>query len=269
MQTKTKPRNAKVISVINEKGGVGKTSTATALAYLLAKKGERVLCVDYDGQSHATMLCGVKNSNQLEITISTLLNKVITGEPLPEPECYIIHCENGVDLIPSNSMLFMLERSLAGTDFREYKLAEFIATIRDRYDKIIIDCMPQLGTPMINVMMCADSIVIPTQAELLSTQGLAELMRHYNAINQNRKQKLQIEGILITMDSERTLVSAHVKEMISKAFDGKVNIFKTRIPRSIKVAEASLYQKTICEYLPNNPAAIAYENFVKELMSSG
>jgi chromosome partitioning protein len=260
---------AKIIAVMNEKGGVGKTSTATALAYLLAKRGEKVLLIDFDGQAHATMLSGVKNPNRLEVTISTLLGKIIMGEPLPDPDSYIIRCGNGVDLIPSNSQLFMLERNLASVDFREYKLGEYVKTIRNRYSHIVIDCMPQLGAPMINVMMCADSIVIPTQAELLSTQGLAELMRHFHAINRNRKQKLRIDGILVTMDSERTIVSAHVKQIIDKAFEGRVNVFKTRIPRSIKVAEASLYRQTICEFMPNNPAAIAYENFAKELIANG
>jgi chromosome partitioning protein len=266
---KQEPITAKVIAVQNEKGGVGKTSTATALAYLLAKKGEKVALIDFDGQGHATMLCGIKAPNQLEVTISTLLNKVITGEPLPDPESYIIQCENGVDLIPANSQLFMLERNLAGVDFREYKLAEVIAGVKDRYSYIIVDTMPQIGTPMINVMMCADSIVIPTQAELLSVQGLAELMKHYQAIKKNSNHSLHIEGILVTMDTERTKVSMYVRDMIEKAFAGKINIFKTSIPRSIKVAEASLYQQTICEYMPTNPAAIAYENFVKELINSG
>lgn len=265
----TQEKSAKIIAILNEKGGTGKTSTATALAYLLAKRGEKTLIIDFDGQSHATILCGVENPNKLEVTIATLLNKVITGEPLPEPESYIIRGKNGVDLIPANSQLFMLERNLCGVDFREYKLAEYVNTIKNRYSYIILDVMPQIGTPMINVMMCADSIIIPTQAELLSAQGLAELFKHYQAIRKNSKHELHIEGILITMDVERTIVSAQVKSLIENAFAGKINIFKTRIPRSIKVAEACLYQQTICEYMPNNPAAIAYENFVKELIESG
>ena len=265
---KNKRTTAKVIAVQNEKGGTSKTSTATALAYLLAKRNEKVLLVDFDGQGHSTMLCGVPNPNKLDVTIATLLNKVIMGEPLPEPESYIIRNKSGVDLIPSNSQLFMLERNLAGVDFREYKLAEYISTIKNRYSYIIIDCMPQIGSPMINVMMCANSIVIPTQAELLSAQGLAELMKHYQVIKRNSNHDLNIEGILITMDTERTIVSAHVKGMIEKSFAGKVNIFKTRIPRSIKVAEASLYHQTICEYLPKNPAAVAYENFVEEVLAN-
>jgi chromosome partitioning protein len=258
---------AKVVAVQNEKGGTGKTSTATALAYILAKKGKKTAILDFDGQGRASMLCGVKNPNKLETTISTILNKVIMGEQLPPPESYIISNGNGVDLIPSNSQLFMLERNLAGVDFREYKLSEYIATIRDRYEYIIIDTMPQIGTPMINVMMCADSIIIPTQAELLSAQGLAELMKHYQVIKRNSNHNLHIDGILVTMDTERTKVSACVKKIIEDAFAGKVNIFKTRIPRSIKVAEASLYHQTICEYMPNNSAAVAYENFVEELMA--
>ena len=188
-------KTTKIIAVQNEKGGCGKTATSTALSYHLAKKGEKTAILDFDGQGHSTMLCGVKNPNKLETTIATLLNKIITGEPLPDPDSYIIHGKNGVDLIPSNCQLFMLERNLAGTDFREYKLSEYIKTIKDRYSYIIIDCMPQIGTPMINVMMCADSIIIPTQAELLSAQGLAELMRHYQAIKRNNNHNLHIEGI--------------------------------------------------------------------------
>ena len=260
---------AKIIAIMNEKGGVGKTSTATSLAYLLAKIGEKTALIDFDGQGHASMLCGVENPNKLDITISTLLNKVIMDEVLPGPESYIFHGSNGVDLIPANSQLFVLERNLSSVDFREYKLSEYVNTIRDLYDYIIIDCMPQIGTPMVNVMMCADSIVIPTQAEILSAQGLNELLKHYQIIRKNSNHTLEIDGILITMDTGRTIVSSQVKSMIESTFAGRINLFQTRIPRSIKVAEACLYQQTICEYMPENPAAIAYENFVKELMEHG
>ena len=257
-------QKTKITAILNEKGGTGKTSTATALAYLLAKRGEKVALIDFDGQGNASMLCGVENPNKLEVTVATLINNVIKGEPLPDPESYIFRGKNGIDLIPSNSQLFTLERNLCGLDFREYKLAEYVNTIKDRYTHIIIDCMPQIGTPMVNVMMCADSIIIPTQAEILSAQGLAELVRHYKVIKSNSSHDLKIEGILITMDNERTIVSAKVKKLIENAFEGNIRIFKTCIPRSIKVAEASCYRQTICEYMPDNPAAIAYENFVKE-----
>lgn len=260
---------AKVISIMNEKGGVGKTATATSLAYLLAKNNQKTALIDFDGQGHASIICGVENPNQLEVTISTLLNKVIMDEPLPKPESYIFRSKSGVDVVPANSQLFVLERNLSNTDFREYKLSEYVNTIKHLYDYIIIDCMPQIGTPMVNVMMCADSIVIPTQAEILSAQGLTELLRHYQIIRKNSNHELHIEGILITMDTGRTIVSSQVNEMIENTFAGKINLFKTRIPRSIKVAEACLYQQTICEYMPSNPAAIAYDNFVKELMANG
>jgi chromosome partitioning protein len=154
-------------------------------------------------------------------------------------------------------------------DFRERILTQYIDAIKDSYEYIIIDCMPQMGTPMINVMMCADSIIIPTQAELLSAQGLAELLKHHQAIQRNSNHRLRIEGILITMDSPNTILSAQVNELIHRGFADKVPIFKTRIPRSIKVAEAVLHHQTICEFLPGNPAAIAYGQFVDELLSDG
>lgn len=259
---------AKVIAVMNEKGGVGKTATATTLAYLLAKRGYKTALIDFDGQGHASIICGVKNPNQLEVTISTLLNKIIMDEPLPQAKEYIVHNENGVDLIPANSQLFTLERNLCNVDFRETKLSKFVDTIKDSYQYIIIDCMPQIGAPMINVMMCADSIIVPTQAEILSAKGLEQLLNHYQTIRKNSNHSLRIEGILITMDSPNTIVSAKVKTMLENTFTGKIPIFNTHIPRSIKVAEACLHQQTICEFLPDNPAAIAYENFAKELIAN-
>lgn len=254
---------AKVIAVMNEKGGVGKSTTATALAYYLAKRGKRTALIDFDGQGHSSIIFGVKNTNRLEITINTLLRKIIEEEPLPEPKEYMLETDCGVDVVPSNSQLFSLERNLCNVDFREGILSRYVDTIKDQYEYLIIDCMPQMGTPMINVMMCADSIVVPTQAEILSTQGLAELLKHYQTIRKNSNHHLRIEGILITMDSANTIVSAHVKQLIEHGFAGAVPIFKTHIPRSVKVAEAALYHKTICEYLPNNPVALAYERFAE------
>lgn len=258
---------AKIIAIMNEKGGVGKTATATTLAYLLSKRGYRTALIDFDGQGHSSIIFGVKNTNKLDITIGTIIRSLIEDEPLPEPESYMLKTDCGVDVIPSNSQLFTLERNLCNVDFRERMLSQYVDTIKDNYDYIIIDCMPQMGTPMINVMMCADSIIVPTQAELLSTQGLAELLKHYQVIRKNSNHRLRIDGILITMDSANTILSAQVNQMIQTGFAGKVPIFDTRIPRSIKVAEAVLYHKTICEYIPENPAALAYERFVDEFLA--
>jgi chromosome partitioning protein len=258
---------AKVIAIMNEKGGVGKTATATTLAYLLSQRGHKTALIDFDGQGHSSIIFGVMNTNKLEVTINTIIRKLIEDEPLPDPGSYILKSNCGVDVIPSNSQLFTLERNLCNVDFRERVLSQYVDTIKDRYEYIIIDCMPQMGTPMINVMMCADSIIVPTQAELLSTQGLAELLKHYQVISKNSNHRLRIDGILITMDSPNTILSAQVNQMIQQGFAGKVPIFETRIPRSIKVAEAVLYHQTICEFLPENPAAIAYSQFVEELLS--
>ena len=258
---------SKVIAIMNEKGGCAKTTTATAMAYLLAKQGKKTALIDFDGQANTSLLMGVKNPNTLEITISTLVNRIINEEQLPQPEEYIIKTDCGVDLIPSNTQLFSFERNMTGVDFREYILREYVNTIKDSYDYVIIDCMPQVGTPMVNAMTCADKLIIPTQAEILSAQGLQELVKHYAKIKRAGNPTLEIAGILITMDSENTIVSAQMTDMISNTFGGIQTIFNTRIPRTIKVAEAAMFRKTICEYMPRSKAAIAYENFVKELMS--
>lgn len=259
---------AKIIAIMNEKGGVGKTVTATSIAYLLSKKGFKTALIDFDGQANASIVLGVENPNKISVTISTLLNKIINEEPIPPLVEYVFRSPSGVDLIPANSELYVLERNLCNVDFRETKLKQYIDSIKGEYDYIIIDCMPQMGTPMINVMMCSDSIIIPTQSEILSAKGLSELIKHFQSIRKNSNHSLKIEGILITMDMERTIVSAGVKSVIDAAFGGNINIFKTCIPRSIKVAEACMYGQTICQYAPENPASTAYENLVKELLEN-
>ncbi len=255
---------SKVIAIVNEKGGVGKTTTSTNLAYLLGKEDKKVLLIDFDGQANSTMIMGDKNPNEIETTISTLINKVITKDSLPPKEDYIIK-NKGIDLIPANSNLFTLERNLCNINFREYILQSLIDEIKIDYDYIIIDCMPQIGTPMINVMMASDSLIIPTQAEILSAKGLSELVKHYLTIK-NINRKLSIDGILITMDTKNTIASKEVKKILNESFKQHINIFDIVIPRSTKVSEANIYKQTICEYMPENAVSKAYEQLVQEMM---
>lgn len=142
----------KVWGVVTRKGGVGKTTTSTTMAYLLAKAGYKVALIDFDGQRHSTKLSGVMLPEKLPITIYEILSSLVMGEELPEIETYIIHTESGVDLIPANNRLDYFDKLMCNTDFAEYKLKEYVDTIRDRYDYILIDGMPKMGTAMINIM---------------------------------------------------------------------------------------------------------------------
>ena len=259
----------KVLGIVNRKGGVGKTTTATTLSYLLSKEGCKVALIDFDGQRHTTKLCGVTAPEQLSVTIYDILKCIVMNEELPDKESYMIRTETGVDLIPANNKLDNFDKLMCDTDFAEYKLKEFVDTIKDQYDYILIDGMPKMGTAMINVMICCDSLIIPVQSETLAVEGMAEFLRAFHRIKSHANDRLEIEGILITMDNERTKVSKRVKAQLQQALGEKVRIFTNSIPRSIKVPEAVEYGMTICEYEPDNPAAKAYEKFVKELMENG
>ncbi len=270
----------KVLGIVNRKGGVGKTTTATTLSYLLSKEDCKVALIDFDGQRHTTKLCGVTAPEQLSVTIYDILKCIVMNEELPDKESYMIRTETGVDLIPANNKLDNFDKLMCDTDFAEYKLKEFVDTIKEQYDYILIDGMPKMGTAMINVMICCDSLIIPVQSETLAVEGMAEFLRAFHRIRSHANAGLEIEGILITMDNERTRVSKRVKAQLQQAskrvkaqlqqaLGEKVRIFTNSIPRSIKVPEAVEYGMTICEYEPDNPAAKAYKKFVKELMRNG
>ena len=208
--------------------------------------------IDFDGQRHSTKLSGVMLPEKLPITIYEILSSLVMGEELPEIETYIIHTESGVDLIPANNRLDYFDKLMCNTDFAEYKLKEYVDTIRDRYDYILIDGMPKMGTAMINIMISCDGLIVPVQ-------------RAFHRIKTQANKNLEIEGILITMDSERTKVSKRVKAQLQETFGEKVRIFSNCIPRTIRVPDAADHCMTICEFEPDNPASIAYQNVVKEL----
>lgn len=148
----------KVLGIVNRKGGVGKTTTATTLSYLLSKEGCKVALIDFDGQRHTTKLCGVTAPEQLSVTIYDILKCIVMNEELPDKGSYMIRTETGVDLIPANNKLDNFDKLMCDTDFAEYKLKEFVDTIKEQYDYIPIDGMPKMGTAMINVMICCDSL---------------------------------------------------------------------------------------------------------------
>ena len=192
----------KVLGIVNRKGGVGKTTTATTLSYLLSKEGCKVALIDFDGQRHTTKLCGVTAPEQLFVTIYDILKCIVMNEELPDKESYMIRTETGVDLIPANNKLDNFDKLMCDTDFAEYKLKEFVDTIKGQYDYILIDGMPKMGTAMINVMICCDSLIIPVQSATLAVEGMAEFLRAFHRIKSHANARLEIEGILITMDNE-------------------------------------------------------------------
>lgn len=236
---------AKVIAVYNKKGGCGKTTTATTLAYLLARCGKRTALIDLDSQGDSSLAYGVPNPDKLQTTILSLVKQVIIGEPLPSPSSYM-YSYHGVDLVPSNEEISTLERNLSNVDFREYILKEYISQISPSYDYIIIDCMPNFDTSMLNVMVCADSVVIPTQAEYYSAIGSMKFIRNFQQIRQHANPKLEIAGILITMNQGNTNLSTQITQELERTIGNQIRIFNTRIPRSVKVAEASGYRKPEC-----------------------
>lgn len=185
----------KVWGVVTRKGGVGKTTTSTTMAYLLAKAGYKVALIDFDGQRHSTKLSGVMLPEKLPITIYEILSSLVMGEELPEIETYIIHTESGVDLIPANNRLDYFDKLMCNTDFAEYKLKEYVDTIRDRYDYILIDGMPKMGTAMINIMISCDGLIVPVQSETLAVEGMGEFMRAFHRIKTQANKNLEIEGI--------------------------------------------------------------------------
>ncbi len=256
--------NAQVIAVVNQKGGVGKTTTAVNLGVGLAKAGKKVLLVDGDPQGSLTVCMGNPQPDEISPTLSDLMGKVILDEPIGEKEG-ILHHSEGVDYLPSNIQLSGMEVSLVNAMSRENVLKQYIDTVRHQYSHIIIDCQPSLGMLTVNALAAANRVIIPVQADYLPAKGLEQLLKTVSKVKKQINPKLKIDGILLTMVDKRTNFAKEISELLRTTYGSHIKVFDTEIPNTVRAKEASAESKSVFAYEPKGKAAQAYEAFTREV----
>lgn len=249
---------AKVIAICNQKGGVGKTTTAINLATYLSLSGKKILLIDIDPQGNATSGLGV-NKHSIKQSVYDLVIDEIDPKPI-----IITTGINNLFLIPSTLSLTGAEVELVGIMGREYRLKKAISSILEAYDFILIDCPPSLGLLTVNALAAAGSVLIPIQCEYYALEGLSQLVNTINLVKENINSDLVIEGVLLTMADYRTNLTNEVINEARNFFKGKV--YNTVIPRNIRLTEAPGFGKPIAIYDKNSIGAQKYEEFTNELL---
>lgn len=256
---------ARIYAICNQKGGVGKTVTAVSLGIGLAREGKRGLLVDVDAQGSLTASLGYQQPDQMEVTLATVMGQVIQDLPL-QPGLGILHHSEGVDLLPANIELSGLEVTLVNTMSRENVLRECLNDIQEQYDVILLDCCPSLGMLTINALAAADQVLIPVQANYLSIKGLEQLLRTISKVRRQINAKLGIAGILVTMADMRTIYARDVVALLHSTYDGKLKVFDSIIPASIRAAETSAEGRSIFLHDSTGKVSAAYTALTKEML---
>lgn len=248
----------RIIAIANQKGGVGKTTTATNLSACLAEKGKKVLAIDMDPQGNMSSAFGI-DKNNVENTIYELIL-----EECSMKECRVEEVIENLSIIPSNVNLAGAEIELIGLDNKEYILKKYVDEVRDEYDFVVIDCPPSLNTLTVNAMTTADTVLVPIQCEYFALEGLSQLIHTINLVRDRLNPKLEIEGVVFTMFDARTNLSLQVVENVKENLNQEV--YKSIIPRNVRLAEAPSHGKPITLYDSKSAGAEAYRDLADEVI---
>lgn len=261
------PKKATIMAVVNQKGGTGKTTTCENLGVGLAMEGKKVLVVDTDPQASLTISLGYPVPDDLSPTLSDMMGKIISEQPITPGEGILHHLE-GIDLMPANIELSGMEVSLVNTMSREKVLKQYLDTVKSNYDFILLDCMPSLGMLTVNALAAADNVLIPVQAAYLPAKGLEQLLQTISKVRRQINPKLKIEGILLTMVDSRTNYAKDISSIIRESYGGKLKVYKTDIPRSVRAEEISAAGTSIFKHDPKGKVAEAYRVLTKEVLAN-
>lgn len=261
IKTKVKKKIVRVIALANQKGGVGKSTTAINMSACLAEMGENIVLIDVDPQANTTSGLGVNKYKVDKSIYDAIIGKAnIKGLVLNTSV-------EGLSLIPSNINLAGAEIELVNMMMREHRLRKVIEPIRNNYDFIIIDCPPALGILTINALVAADEVIVPIQCEYYALEGLGQLIKTIELVKNNLNNNLEISGFVMTMYDSRTKLASQVVEEVKRYFGEKV--YRTIIPRNVRVSEAPSYGLPVIFYDPNCKGSLAYKNFTKEVINHG